>query len=180
MNDATGAVPAPGLIHIYTGDGKGKTSAAVGLAVRARGAGLRVGFYQFMKPSSSGEVAMLEALGVATARAGGSGKFTFQMTEREKKDCSGSQCALFRHIVEKVDLFDVLILDELCGAVDTGMIPETMVIDFLDNKPVGLEVAITGREPSEALIRRAGYISEILCVRHPYQQGVAARKGIEF
>lgn len=169
-----------GLIHLYTGDGKGKTSAAVGLAVRARGARMRVGFYQFMKASPSGEVAMLESLGATTSWAGGDGKFAFQMTDKEKSDCAGAQCALFKSVLEKADQFDVLIMDELCSAIDTGMIPERLVIDFLDNKPVGLEVVITGRDPSGELLRRAGYISEIRCVRHPYQKGIGARKGIEF
>lgn len=171
---------AKGRIHIYAGNGKGKTTAAVGLAVRARGAGKRVIFFQFMKGRPSAEIPMLEALGIETFRDADKTKFVFQMNDTEKSEYRASQNSLFRQAVEKSTDCDLLVVDELTSAVSSGMLAENEVLTFLDNKPHKLEVAVTGRDPSEELLRRAEYVSVIQCVRHPYENGVTAREGIEF
>lgn len=169
-----------GLVHIYTGDGKGKTTAGVGLAVRARGAGCRVGFFQFMKGRPTSEIAMLETLGIHVARGTDKAKFVFQMAEEEKSDYRREQSALLRLAAAEAGDYDLMVLDELASAISTEMVSAADAAAFLDGKPVGLEVVITGRDPAEELLDRAQYISEIRCVRHPYEQGISARRGIEF
>ena len=166
-----------GLVHLYCGDGKGKTSAALGLALRACGAGLRVTVARFLKDTYSGEVAALSYLpGVRLLPAPDHIKFLWDMTDAEKdayaKDCQ----ALFRAAVHEP--CDVLILDEIIPAVSAGLISESELLSFLDRKD--REVVLTGRDPSPALMERADYISEILCRRHPYDSGVPASRGIEY
>lgn len=169
-----------GLVHIYTGEGKGKTSAAVGLAVRARGAGLRVAFFQFMKGGESGEVGELRKHGATVEQCGEKPKFVFQMKNGERETYRETQTALFRRAIAAAGETDVLVLDELGSAVSTGMIPEEEVLEFLDKRPAGVEVVLTGRGFGERVLERADYVSEIVCVRHPYQRGIKARRGIEF
>lgn len=169
-----------GLVHIYAGDGKGKTTAAVGLAVRARGAGCRVGFFQFMKGRPTAELAMLEALGIDVARGSDKAKFVFQMGKEEKLEYAREQDGLLRDAAARAGEYDLIVLDELASAISTGMASAADAAAFLDGRPAGLEVVITGRDPAEELLSRAQYVSEVRCVRHPYDQGVAARRGIEF
>lgn len=169
-----------GLVHIYAGDGKGKTTAAVGLAVRAAGADKRVLFAQFMKGGESGELAPLAAVGVTVFRLPASRKFVFQMDEEEKRDYSGIQRKIFAEATAMAADFDLLIMDEILSAVGTGMIPLSDVSSYLDDKPARLEVVLSGRDPDPALVERADYFSEIRCRKHPYERGVHARRGIEY
>lgn len=169
----------PGMVHIYCGDGKGKTTCAVGLAVRAAGAGKRVLFVQFLKNGGSHELSMLERLGVSVRLAPVS-KFTFTMTHDEKKRTAQTQCALFRETVREARQFDLIVFDELIGACSTEMLSSDEVAQFLTMRPTALEVVLTGRNPDEKLLVLADYISRIECVRHPYQSGISAREGIEY
>ncbi len=172
-----------GLIHIYCGDGKGKTTAGMGLCARAAGAGLRVLIVQFMKGNTSGERATLGlSENITLSENPAQEKFSFDMTSREKAE----QKALnekrlaeeTRRAVE--DDYDVLFLDEILYAIRAGLLDEEQLLAFLENKPEKLEVILTGQEPSEALIKMADYVSEIKKIKHPYEKGVAARKGIEY
>ena len=167
-------------IHIYCGDGKGKTTAAVGLAVRACGAGKQVVFTQFFKDGSSSEVSSLQALpGIQTIHAQTVKGFYHAMNEQQRQQARQDYTALFRQVAAGKDA-DLLILDEIVSACNRGVVPETLVTDFLRSKPAELEVVLTGRNPSPALMELADYITEMRKLRHPYDQGVPARKGIEF
>ena len=169
-----------GLIHLYCGDGKGKTTAAVGLAVRASGAGKRVVFTQFFKDGSSSEVESLKRLGIRTIHARTVKGFYRSMNEQEREQARQDYTALFRKVTDEAKDADLLILDEIVSACNRGVVPETLVVDFLKNKPAQLEVVLTGRDPSPALMELADYITEMRKLRHPFDRGTAARKGIEF
>ena len=169
-----------GLIHLYCGDGKGKTTAAVGLAVRAAGAGKQVIFTQFFKDGSSSEVESLKLLGIRTIHAQTVKGFYRSMTPEQREQAREDYTALFRQVAAAGKDADLLILDEIVSACNRGVVPEGLVVDFLQNKPSALEVVLTGRDPSPALVELADYITEMRKLRHPYDRGVAARKGIEF
>lgn len=171
-----------GLIHIYCGDGKGKTTAAVGLTIRCVGRGGRVVFAQFLKTRETGELAVLQQLDAVTVMRGeGLSKFTFQMTPDELEDTKRRQKALFHDIVEHClrEKPDMLVLDEALPACRLGLLPEDELLSFLRARPDRLEIVLTGREPSERLLALADYVSEICKRRHPYDRGIAARIGIE-
>ncbi len=169
-----------GLIHIYCGDGKGKTTAAVGLAVRAAGNGKRVLFTQFLKHGKTGEVELFKSIGaVDVLRSRGSTGFARAMNEDEKRQARTCATACFVEMVERAAAYGLLVLDELCAAYRLGLIDRRLTLDFLTNKPAPLEVVLTGRDPAPELLKLADYISEIKKVRHPFDAGIKARKGIE-
>lgn len=170
-----------GLIHLYCGDGKGKTSAAVGLAVRASGAGKQVVFTQFFKDGSSSEIESLKRLpGICTIHANTVKGFYHAMTPEQREQAREDYTALFRQVTDAARDADLLILDEIVSACNRGVVPETLVTDFLRCKPQQLEVVLTGRAPSPALTELADYITEMRKLRHPFDRGIPARKGIEF
>ena len=171
-----------GLVHLYCGDGKGKTTAAVGLAVRHSGRGGKVVFAQFLKDGTSGECRVLAKLGVTVLAANPVGKFSFRMTEEEKAETAAALGRTFDAatgfaVRERATL---LVLDEICAAVNCGFLPEKTLTEFLKSRPDSLEVVLTGRDPSENLQVHADYITEMKKRRHPFDEGVAAREGIEF
>lgn len=171
-----------GLIHIYCGDGKGKTTAAIGLAIRAAGAGMKVLIYQFMKSNTSSERSILEQIPDILVKKGMEiEKFSSQMTEPEKEE---------RRIFYKESLIDcmdqagqqkigLLVLDEILYTIRAGLLLEEDLLDCLKNKPAELEVVLTGRDPGEKLRKMADYISVISKEKHPFDQGIPARIGIE-
>ena len=170
-----------GLVHLYCGDGKGKTTAAVGLAVRHSGRGGKVVFAQFLKDGTSGECRVLAKLGVTVLAANPVGKFSFRMTEEEKAETAAALGRTFDAatgfaVRERATL---LVLDEVCAAVNCGFLPEKTLTEFLESRPDSLEVVLTGRDPSENLQVHADYITEMKKRRHPFDEGVAAREGIE-
>lgn len=169
------------MLHIYCGEGKGKTTCAMGLAVRAAGHGRRVVVAQFLKGGNSGERAVLEQLpNVTCLPVPETIKFVFTMDEQEKAQTRAEMTASFRQAAELSRGGDLLILDELCGAIATGMIPLADVLAFLDSCPETLEVVITGRDPEPELQNRADYITEMCKIRHPFDRGLNAREGIEW
>lgn len=171
-----------GLIHLYCGDGKGKTTAAFGLCLRALGHGFRVGVVQFLKDGDSGE---LKALGLFHDVRIVSGKsitgFSFNMSEDEKKIVKKSHEDHLREAISwcQEGWCDLLILDEAVTALGNGLLDKDMLIDFLKNKPPELEVVLTGRNPCKALVELSDYCSEIKKIKHPFERGIMARKGIE-
>lgn len=170
-----------GLIHLYCGDGKGKTTAALGLALRAAGAGKQVGFTQFFKDGSSSEMEPLAALpGVRVFHADTVRGFYRNMTPPQREQAGKDYTALFRQVTQAAQEADLLILDEIVSACNRGVVPEKLVTDFLREKPARLEVVLTGRNPSAALLKLADYITEMRKLRHPFDRGIGARKGIEF
>ncbi len=172
-----------GLTHVYCGDGKGKTTAAIGLGVRACGSGKRVLLVQFLKGNTSGELAVLKQLaGFEVMPAPEHIKFTFQMTPRELEETAllcGSQ---FCKVVSEAHAgsCDMLILDEVFGAIHCNLLTNEMLTDFIKNKPPKLELVLTGRDPGPEVLALADYVSEIKKVKHPFDRDIPARKGIEF
>ena len=175
-----------GLVHIYCGDGKGKTSAAIGLAVRAAGSGRRVVIARFLKTDNSGEVEILKKLPeVKLIPCRKTFGFVRSMDEKTKKECTDYNRNLFFEAVKLAEDADLVVFDEIIAAVNYGMIPEKDVLDFLEKRPKkgepdGLEVVLTGRNPSEALIAEADYVSEICKRKHPFDKGIKARRGVEY
>lgn len=167
-----------GKVHLYWGDGKGKTTAAMGLALRALGAGKRVTVVQFLKGTPSGEIPLLCRLGASVHRCHPGLKFVFQMTEEEKRDCLAEHTAMLRKaLAEDADL---LILDEACAACQLGMVEEAMLRRAVEDRPPQQEVVLTGRDPADWMRQDADYETEMCCRKHPYQSGLDAREGIEF
>lgn len=172
-----------GLVHLYTGTGKGKTTAAIGLAVRFAGTGGRVLFCQFLKATPSGELEPLEKLGVTVVRPHGSKKFIFQMTPEERQQEMQIQRECFEHICRMAadaSAPALLVLDEVVDAVNCAMISLDELCSFLQQRPPSLEVVLTGRNPPDVLCKLADYHTDFVCLRHPYETGVAARRGVEF
>lgn len=172
-----------GCIHIYCGNGKGKTSAAVGLAVRAAGRGRKVLIARFLKTDDSGEVWVLNSIdGITVVPCERTFGFVFRMTEEEKIEAARYFQARFLNLCEMAvrEQYDVVIFDELMASCNYHMVEEADVLRFLKEKPEAMEVVMTGRDPSEALMEAADYVSDIHMVKHPYTEGVPAREGIEY
>lgn len=170
-----------GLIHIYCGDGKGKTTAAVGLTLRSAGAGNRVVFTQFFKDGSSSEISLLRQIpGISVLHTKTVGGFWKRMTTEQQAQARRDYTELFHIACERAKNMDLLVLDEVISACNHGAVPEEALLEFLQNKPENLEVVLTGRNPSEALLAQADYVTEMKKIKHPFDRGVLARKGIEY
>ena len=168
------------MIHLYCGATKGKTTAAMGLALRAAGHGERVVIAQFLKSGNSGERKILAALpNVTLMPVPDAMKFTFRMTEEEKKEEGERQTRLLTDTLREGEKAKLVVLDELCAALNAGMAPLAPVLAFLDAHKE-TEVVITGRNPPQELVDRADYITEMVKRRHPFDQGLPARKGVEW
>ena len=165
-----------GLVHLYWGAGKGKTTAAMGLALRALGAGRRVAVVQFLKGRDSGEIPLLEGLGAQVFRGKAGTKFSFQMTGAEKAETRALQTDHLRRALA-LDA-DLLVLDEACAAWQKDLIDRDLLRAAVLDRPEGREVVLTGREPPEWMREAADYVTEMRCHRHPFEQGVPARKGV--
>lgn len=171
-----------GLIHIYCGDGKGKTTASLGLAVRCSGHGNKVLIVQFLKSHPTGELTSLALLpNIELLRGKATKKFTFQMNDEEKAQVLQEHLQLFEKVKTKclVEHIDLLIMDEVIGACNTGVFSLEALLDFLKGKPAEMEVVLTGRNPAPELLEMADYVSEICKRKHPYEKGIPARTGIE-
>ena len=172
-----------GRVHIYCGDGKGKTSAAIGLAVRAAGRGRRVTLMRAMKDCDSGEVMLLSSVPqVYIIDTPKELKFVWLMDESEKREYSELLAAMLRRARERIASgeTDMLVIDEAMSAVSTGLLPEEELLDLIRTRPDGLEIVMTGRDPTPALLAEADYVTEMKKIRHPYDSGQGARSGIEF
>lgn len=170
-----------GLIQVYTGNGKGKTTAALGLALRASGHGLRVLIIQFMKGwPNYGELRAVKQLPGVELRQFGRAEFV----DRNNPDPADVRMAhdALRAAAEAMERgeCDILILDEINVALDFGLITLDEVLRLLDAKPPTMELVLTGRNAHPELIRRADLVTEMLDIKHPYAEGVQARRGIEY
>lgn len=175
------AMTGTGCIHIYYGDGKGKTTAAVGQVIRAAGAGLGVLVFQFLKDNSSGERKILESIPNVTCLPGREEvKFFQQMDSEERAEAKHYNNKALDEIVKFCSPFDVLFMDEALCAVQLGLLSEDKLLSFLECKPEGLEIILTGHEVSERLEEAADYVTQMRKVKHPYDAGKPARKGIEY
>lgn len=170
-----------GRIHIYYGDGKGKTTAAVGLAVRAAGSGLKVLFFQFLKDNSSNERKILEALPGVTCLPGREPvKFVSKMNGDERIEFRHYNNKALDEIIKFCGPFDMLILDEVLCALNLEVLSEEKLISFIQHKPRGLEIVMTGPRLPDNLLEMADYVTEVRKVKHQFDLGRSARKGIEF
>ena len=173
-----------GLIHLYFGDGKGKTTAALGLAIRAAGSDKKVLFVQFLKNWVCGEHNSLASIPNVTFLCGKpvGGKFVRDMSDDEKHETKELQDKVLKCALESVQnsQCDVLVLDEVIDAQRLGVLDTQMLNELIYNKLDSLELILTGHKPDNRLLEHADYITEMVKRKHPYDKGQKARKGIEF
>jgi cob(I)alamin adenosyltransferase len=168
-----------GYVQVYTGDGKGKTTAAMGLALRAAGAGLKVFIAQFVKSEKYSEISALARFSdLITCRQYGSGCWLEGQPGEEDVRLAVSGLEEVRRIITAGG-HDVVILDEANIATHFGLLSADDLIALIDIKPPGVELIFTGRKADPRLIERADLVSEMQEIKHYYQKGVLARKGID-
>ena len=170
-------------LHVYTGDGKGKTTAAMGLALRAAGHGMRVLAAQFMKRGESGELEGLRRLGVRVLTAPPVEGFTFRMTPEELARTREEQCAFADALREEIEALqpDLVVLDELAVAAALELVDRPRAEALIDAALRTAETAVTGRNAPDWLLGRAAYVSRIAAEKHPYAgEKLPARKGVEW
>lgn len=172
-----------GLIHIYCGDGKGKTTASIGLAIRAAGSGMKVRFIQLLKGNETSELEVLKRVGnISIDRCKKDYGFTFCMSEQEKNIIKQNHDEILKRALNDISAnnIDMLIIDEFNAAYQYDLIDKDIAREIIFNKPENLELIITGRNPAEEFVAVADYVSEIKACKHPFEKGIKARKGIEF
>lgn len=173
-----------GLVQIYCGNGKGKTTAAIGLGIRAIGNKLKVIMIQFLKNDNTGECMTLKTLEPQFKVFHFEKKrgFTWTLTEEEKTELKNEIKMAMKFAKKVMDTgeCDILILDEVLGAVAGGFLTAEELCELIDDKPEHVELVLTGRNAFEGVVSRADYISQIDAVKHPMKKGIDARKGIEY
>jgi cob(I)alamin adenosyltransferase len=170
-----------GRVHVITGPGKGKTTAAFGLAMRAAGHGLSVCIVQFMKSGeTTGEVVTAQQLKKIRVAQFGTGAFVGQGAVSEKDRRSAAKAVEYARKQAVSGKCDLLVLDEVNVAVFFGLIKAMDVIDLLEGRAEGVEVVLTGRNAPDEFVHYADYVSHIDTVKHPFDEGASARKGIEW
>jgi cob(I)alamin adenosyltransferase len=167
-----------GCVEVYTGNGKGKTTAAVGLAIRALGAGIKVFFAQFLKFGDYSEIKILQNLENITCRQYGAGGFVTREPSEEDRESArlGLEDAL---AVMKSGDYGVVILDEANVAYSLGLISGEELMSLVRGRPAGTELVLTGRGAPPELIESADLVTEMREVKHYFKSGLRARKGIE-
>lgn len=170
-----------GYIHLYCGNGKGKTTAAMGLVLRQISNQKKVVIAQFLKDGSSSEILFLKKQEHVTYLNEEMPKRFFkQMDSIEKEKLKQQQNQLFHTAVKKAEQANCLILDEIIDAIKYSLIDIDECIHFLQNRNPDLEVILTGRNPDEKIIACSDYYTDFICQKHPYTKGVTARIGIEY
>lgn len=176
-----------GLTQVYTGAGKGKTTAALGLALRAVGQGLRVCIIQFMKPNDfkTGEKAAsqklapnLEIVQFGDSQVWGKGKPKTTLTASMKEACN--EALDFAKSKVQDSHYDIIVLDEVLVALSLGLLSLAEIIELIKTKPEAVELVLTGRSAPPEIIELADLITEMREVKHPYQKGIKARQGIDY
>ena len=169
--------------HIYYGDGKGTTTAAIGLAVRAAGSKMKVLFVQFLKTEFSGERHILSHTeNVTLTFCPLELKFTFDMDDKEKAQAAKIFKGIFDNAVTTAltEKYDMVVLDEVFEAINAHMLSESEVYEFITNAPSSMEIVMTGHNPPQKFMDCADYITEFKKIKHPYDRGITGRIGIEF
>jgi cob(I)alamin adenosyltransferase len=168
-----------GYVHVYTGDGKGKTTAAIGLAIRAAGAGLRVLFTQFIKGMTSSEIEALKMFSdQISVKQYGQGRFL--RGEPCLEDTSAAEQGLTQ--IERAltdNTYDVIVLDEANVAVECNLFSVDRLVKLIASKPPDVEIVITGRNAHPCLLDHADVVTEMKEIKHYYRKGITARVGIE-
>ncbi len=174
-------VEGKGRVHLYTGDGKGKTTAALGLALRAAGAGMRTIIIQFMKGQHYSELDAAKMLqGLLIIEQYGNDDFYVQgsgSAEKHRLLAAGAVERAYRAIIDPA--CDILVLDEIITALSFGLVDSTVVIDLIKSKPDNKELVLTGRGAPESLYEYCDLVTEMKEIKHYYANGVSARRGIE-
>jgi len=169
-----------GYIHIYTGPGKGKTTAALGLGLRAAGAGLKVHMIQFMKGRRYSELDAVEKIPNFTISQHGRDEFVSKENP-EQIDIDLAQKGFVKaQEIIKNGKYDMVILDEINVAIDYNLVPLDDLLKLIEEKPEKLELILTGRHAHPELVKIADLATEMLEIKHPYQNGVQARKGVDY
>ncbi len=173
-----------GLVQVYTGDGKGKTTAALGLALRAAGHGLRVVFIQFLKEGErgTGEVAGIKRAMLPIDLEQYGEDLMGEVTEMRRARVAGRVSEGIARAEKTLlkDKLDVLVLDEISHVINQGIVTETAVAELVRGKPADVEIVMTGRDMPQSLVDLADLVTEMRKVKHPYDAGVTARPGIEY
>lgn len=173
-----------GLVHIYTGDGKGKTTAALGLAMRAIGHGRKVKLVRFLKGGHSGELTTAEYLHdwFSVEQINPYDKSIFRLTDEEEKklaDLTRDTMILLKESVKKGE-YDLYILDEIFGAMKRDHVRIPMVLELILTKATQVELVLTGRNAPEKIRQLADYITVLQKESHPFDRQIPARSGIEY
>lgn len=171
------------LLHVYTGDGKGKTTAAMGLALRALGHGRKVLVAQFLKDGRSGELSPLSAIpGCTVFRGEGVQGFASLMDEAARAEVLRRECVQAAALTDLIGRTspDMVVLDELATAAGMACLSRSAAKALLDAALACAETVVTGRGAPDWLLDRADYLTQCVCLRHPYQRGVSAREGVEW
>lgn len=169
-----------GLVQIYTGNGKGKTTASLGLALRAMGNGLKVAMVQFMKSDQHyGEYKMAKLLPDLTILPMGRSCLVYE-GKAQKEDYEASEAALAKakELLHSGE-YDMIIMDEVIVTVHMGLLDLKSVVDLVKNRPPNIELVLTGRYAPQELIDLADLVTEMQMIKHPYEKGIPAREGIE-
>lgn len=172
-----------GLVHIYTGNGKGKTTAALGLCFRASGWNIRSAFIQFMKGRETGEIHAAEKLKnlIVFEQYGSTGFITERNSIFFREHLSLAEKGLVRAAeILKENRISIVVLDEILTLPLFGLVPEFKIMELIDLKPEGVELILTGRGATPDLIARADLVTEMKEIKHYYSTGVVAREGIEY
>lgn len=175
-----------GMIHLYIGDGKGKTTAATGLAIRALGRNLNVLYAQFLKTSDTGEKFILEKYFpdklVFFRPVQRHGKFLWNMTEKEISETKEDILNGWRTITAEIHSgrHDIVILDEILDCIKCGLLDSDEVLNDIKKRPAHVEIVCTGRDAPECFFEAAGYVTRMGSLKHPYDRGIKARCGIEY
>ncbi|MFZ5965603.1 MAG: cob(I)yrinic acid a,c-diamide adenosyltransferase [Bacillota bacterium] len=172
-----------GLVHVYTGDGKGKTTAAIGQAMRTIGRDYKVYMIQFLKGGDSGELHTAKKLfpQFQIFRFESIKKFFWTLNDDEKQELKRNIQEAFRFAqkIVKEEECNMLILDEIMGVLSNKLLTVEEVCQFIIQKPAHMELILTGRNVPQEIIDLADYVSEVKMIKHPYKQGIGAREGIE-
>ena len=167
-----------GLIHVYTGEGKGKTSAGMGLLLRALGRGLSVKIIQLFK-RNTGEQFFFENSGFRYFQFKPLHHFFKTYSQDELESLKKEFLGFWNEVIEDMN-YDVVLIYEIGPGIAWGVIPESLVLDLIKNKPEKTELILTGRDMPLSIIEKADYVSEVNKIKHPYDKGILARQGIEF
>lgn len=168
-----------GCVHVYTGPGKGKTTAALGLAIRACGAGMKVFFGQFLKNGDTSEMTALERFAdLVTARQYGSGRFVRGAPSDEDRELGAKGLADAKEAMLSGD-YQMVFMDEANVAANYGIIAVEDLLEMIRTRPDGVELIITGRNADQRIIEAADLATEMREIKHYYKAGVAARRGVE-
>jgi len=168
-----------GYVQVYTGDGKGKTTAAIGLSVRAAGAGLKVYIAQFIKMGDYSEIRALKKFsGLITVEQFGLGRFIKGRPSEEDIEAAKAGIEKVKSLMASRD-YDIIILEEANVAVKCGLISVNDILDLISSRPENIELVITGRGAAPEVVEKADLVTEMKEIKHYFKKGVPAREGIE-